>query len=245
MRLIVGCPVADRAWSLPTWYRHLAAQTRRPDGFVFVHSGTRYDDTWDAVWREAATNDFPKPVLHHDERTPHQRHDNGRFGTLVVLRNEMIRIARDRLHADLLLSLDTDVMLEDPRTIERLVEMLDECDLASPLTYLHPGASKPDADLSQPCWAYNAGWWRQDGRLDDPQRPWERPHPDKIPWGKTLQIDVPMAVWLAGRRAMACHYAFHESGEDLGFAQDLDRHELTCLWDTSLLCRHVWQETDL
>lgn len=237
-RLIVGCPVASRAWSLPTWFACLAAQTRRPDGFVFIHSGAPHDETWMVLQREAARHQFSPVVLHHNEAPPHPRHDNERFRTLVGLRNEMLRVARDGLGADLLLSLDTDVMFEDPHTIERLVEMLDECDVASPVTFLHPLASRPDADLSQPCWAYNAGWWGDGDTL-------ARPIPEQLPWGDTLRIDIPMAVWLGNRQAMDCRYAHHPSGEDLGFAQDLREHGLTCLWDTSLRARHVWCEQDL
>lgn len=244
-RLIVGCPVANRAWSLPYWFECLAAQTRRPDGFAFVHSGHVGDDTWIALQREAARHGFRNVGIHHDVSPPHPRHDNERYRTLALLRNRMITLAAGALQADLLLSLDTDIMLENPATIETLVGLVEQgYDIATPVTFLHPAASDPDTD-AEIFWAYNAGWWAPGGRLDDPRRAWLRPAPDSIEWGAQIEIQVPMAVWLGNAAAMRCRYRWHEGGEDLGYAQDVDEHGLRVIWDTSLKCQHVWCETDM
>lgn len=236
MRLIVGTPVADRAWSLPAWFDCLAAQTRQPDGFAFVHSGAIGDSTWRALLD--GTADRPA-VIHHDPAPPHPRHDNARFGTLARLRNDMLNIARDDLHAHLLLSLDTDVMLEDPDTIKRLeaLVMRDGYHIASPVTWLHPSG--------EGSWAYNAGWWTLAGTPGDPRRPWSRPPMDTIEWGGLVQIHIPMAAMLMNERAMACRYRWHESGEDLGFAQDLSERELRVAWHTGVRAFHAWDEAHL
>lgn len=245
MRLIVGCPVATRAWALPTWFQCLDWQTIRPDGFVFVHSGRRGDDTWTTIRRECASRGFSLRLI-HDPAPPHPRHDNERFRTLADVRNRMLDLV-EADGADLFLSLDSDVMLEDPRIIEHLIELVAAhgFDIASPLVFLHPLASTLPDDESARCWAYNAGWWAPGGTLDDPRRPWRRPPPEGIPWGEAVQTHIPMAAWLGTRRAIACRYRWHESGEDLGFAQDLDRQHLRVVWDTSLRARHIWSETDL
>lgn len=240
MRLIVGCPVAHRAWALPLWFRCLAAQTRRPDGFAFIHSGHRGDDTWRAIQFEAARHGFPEVAIVHDPRPAHPRHDNARFLTLSDLRNQMFELAREELQADLLLSLDTDVMLEDPTTIEHLEQVITtgQAELAAPVTWLHPGG--------EGTWAFNAGWWAPGGATTDPRRAWKRLAPDQVAWGEVIPIDVPMAVFLANRRVLEhCRYEWHESGEDLGFAQSIAREQIRCLWDTDLKCRHIWKEQDL
>lgn len=245
MRLIVGCPIAHRAWALPRWFECLSGQTRRPDGFAFVHSGEAHDETWRMV-RSAALR-FGPVVIQHDPRPAHPRHDNQRFATLGVLRNRLLGLARENLNADLFLSLDSDVMLENPRTIEHLEHLVTEqrFDIASPATFMHPSASNADIENPPYCWAYNAGWWAPGGALGDPQRPWHRPPPDVIAWGEAIQIQVPMAVWLGNRRALECRYRRHESGEDLGFAQDIDARGLRVIWDTSLRARHIWCEQDM
>lgn len=243
MPLIVGLPIANRAWALPHWFECLAAQTRRPDGFVFVHSGHSEDDTWRMVQAQAAHHRFRNVLLLSDWRPPHPRHDTARFHTLASLRNRALAEAETRLAADLYLSLDSDIMLEDPRTIEHLAELVCDqgFDIASPATFFHPAASDPqvDADLF---WAYNAAWWAPGGRLDDPQRAWLRPEPDHIDWGQAIEIQIPMGVWLGNAKVFSCQYRWHESGEDLGFAQDIDEHGLRVIWDTSLRAKHVWCE---
>lgn len=234
MRLIVGCPVAHRAWALPTWFACLAAQTRRPDALVFIHSGEVHDATWMTIQREAVRHHLPS-AIRHDPAPAHPRHDNARFTTLGRLRNDMLAMAHDH-DAELLFSLDTDVMLENPRTIEHLEGMIlsGDCDIAAPVTWMHP--------LGEGSYAYNAGWWVSEGRNGDPQRAWVRPPATDIHWDETYRIDIPMAAWLANERAIACRYEPHESGEDLGFAQDLERHHIECLWNTSLKARHIWSE---
>lgn len=241
MRLIAGCPIADRAWAVPHWFDCLAAQSRRPDGFVFVVSGG--SKTPLAIAAEAERHGFSWLVA-FDSRQPHERHDNTRFRTLADIRNRLLWLAWNR-GADLFLSLDSDIMLEEPGTIERLEALVnDGADIAAPLTHFHPLADEPEY-AAQPCWAYNAGWWRADGTPGDPERPWVRPEVDQIPWGDTMPIDIPMGVWLGNRRALDCRYEWHLGGEDLGFAQDIERRGLSCVWDTSLRARHVWSEQHL
>jgi hypothetical protein len=239
VRLIVGCPVAHRAWSLPHWFACLAAQTRRPDAFAFIHSGNVGDETWAAIWSEAHRHDFHEITIRHDDRWPHPRHDNQRFHTLADLRNQMLALVHDELEADLLLSLDTDVMLENPGTIDHLerIVMADQADIAAPVTWFHP--------MGEDSWAFNAGWWHPGGRNSDPRRPWKRMDPDKVPWGDVIPIDIPMGVWVGNRHAMGCRYEWHESGEDLGFGQSIEREHIRCLWDTDLRCFHAWDEQHL
>ena len=136
MRLIVGAPVANRAWSLPRYFECLAAQTRRPDGFAFIHSGRPGDATWRTIVTETSRHGFDALDLWHNPAPPHQRHDDKRFATLATLRNELLEVVRDSIQADLFLSLDTDILLEDPRTIEQLEALIlaERCDVAQPVT---------------------------------------------------------------------------------------------------------------
>jgi hypothetical protein len=247
MRLIVGAPVANRAWSLPRWFECLAGQTRRPDGFVFIHSGIVHDATWIACQTEAARHDFSPVALQHDPTPPHARHDNERFRTLANVRNALLRVARDELDAELFLSLDTDIMLEDPETIERLEALVHAkgpfgYDVASPLVFLHPQAPRTWSPAELPCWAYNFGWLADHGPA---QQTLVRPPVAEIPWGNRIAHQVPMAAWLGNRKAMECRYDWHLSGEDVGFGLALREAAVACTVDTSLYARNIWCDTDL
>lgn len=238
-RLIAAAPVADRAWALPRWFHCLARQTRRPDGVLLIHSGEIRDDTWEAAVSAACAHGFELNIQTND-LTAHARHDNERFRTLAALRNELLERVGD-LGAELLLSIDTDVMLTNAHTIERLEHHIDEgADIASPATFLHPAASDPAVEGDHTFWAYNAGWWKDGGTPHDPTRDWVRHETQAIHWGSAHRIDIPMAVWLGNEKALDCRYEWHRSGEDLGFAQDLDERDLLCVWDTGLRAEHIW-----
>jgi hypothetical protein len=236
MNVIVGAPVANRAWALPDYYRLLAAQDRPPDGVLLVHSGHIGDDTWAAARRCAREYGLRTHML-YDHAHPHPRHDPARFGTLAMLRNKLLAAARILAGADIFVSLDTDVMLDNPATISRLLELLDDgWDTASPVTWLHPHG--------EGSWAWNAGWWTD--RSTGPGRGWNRRTTDDIPWGQVIRIDIPMAAIAMNARVFEhCRYRWHESGEDLGFAQDLQRRHARCAWDTGLKARHVWDQAHL
>lgn len=245
-RLIVGAPVAHRAWALPRWFECLASQTIRPDGIVLLHSGQPQDETWTVAREQADRHGFDL-LIEHDERWPHERTDNPqRYETLAGLRNDLLGLVRDRMRADRFLSLDTDIMLHDPGTIERLGQMLDDgCDLASCATFLHPAASDPNVD-NEIFWAYNAGWTNTERPNAWAARDgWLRPLPEELDWTATYRIDIPMGIWLGTRAVLDCRYKWHISGEDLGFAQDLQEHGLRCHWDASLRAKHYWQESHL
>lgn len=241
MRLIAGCPVANRAWSLDHWFKCLAGQTRRPDWLVFVHGGEPGDPTERALWDLGRAYDFGLAVV-HDEQPPRPRHDNERFRTLTKSRNELLDHVQ-MLDADMFLSLDSDIMLEQPDIIERLEQLVveDGHDLASPVTFLHPAAPTAWSPAEAACWAYNAGWWVPGGELDGCRRPWARPPVEDIPWGAKVTIDIPMAVWLGNRRALQCRYQWHDQGEDVGFAQELERAGLSSVWDTGMYAWHCWE----
>lgn len=244
--IVCGCPIVNRAWAIPTWMRYLSVQTVRPDQLVFVVS--RSDDSTEEVLREhAALYQFPIHVV-ADDQIPHDRSDNKRFHTLAGLRNELLATVRNTWPDARFLSLDSDIMLRDPATIERLASMLeDDADVASCATFFHPGASMPEAQWDQDtCWAYNAGWWDPDSVPGSSTRDWERPWPKDIRWGDTVPIDIPMGVWLAKPEVLAfCQYRWHLSGEDLGFAQDLDQNRFRVTWDTAIRAQHIWQESHL
>jgi hypothetical protein len=246
MRLVVGAPVAGRAWSLPTWFACLAGQTRRPDAVAFIHSGRVGDPTWEACIREAARHEFSPVMLHHDPAPPHRRHDNERYRTLARLRNRLLDSARDELGADLFLSLDTDIMLENPETVERLEHLVVHggYDVAGPVTFLHPEAPRSWSPAELPCWAYNFGWLQPPDGLCD-RTTWRRPPVTDIPWGSKVTHSIPMAAWLATRRVLDCRYRWHESGEDIGFAISLQEADARCVTDTGLYAPHIWADVDL
>lgn len=248
MNVVVTAPVAERAWALPDWYRHLAAQTTPPTEIVLLHSGRKEDDTWETIERCALEYGITTHRM-HDTSIPHQRHDNTRFVTLARLRNQLLATARLVTDSPFVFSLDTDVMLEDPTTIEKLRGAAEIYGCASPLTYLHP-------DME---WTVNAGMLLEAQQIEnaDPgvisveefeRWPWTRAEPTHAALaGVAVQpIDIPMAAIMMRRDVYTTtRYARHESGEDIAFAISMKRKGHRAVWLPSIEARHVWDETRL
>lgn len=247
MTLVVAAPVANRAWALDDWFANLARQTRTPDAVYLLHGGVVGDDTWQTA-RSAAKNVGLQLHLMHDHKGRiHPRHDPERFHTLVDLRNMLKAWVRLTANPTYYMSLDTDIMLEDPATIAKLIALLnsdyaDPPAMVAPVTWLHPAGKGS--------WALNAGFWSPDGTPGDPHRRWvrvEQTHFDEcVKLNLPLRVDMPWAVWLARMDAIAqAQYRWHESCEDLGFAHDLERLGVRVWWDPRIETRHVWQASDL
>jgi hypothetical protein len=241
--LAVGCPLGnDREKTLGHWLAALEAQTVQPDYARFVVSRGFSPDTGallrahfqDCRIRVAGGTLFGAPFYSRTERNGDQK-DPCRAGHFTRLRN-CLRSQFLQTDADVFLSLDSDVLLEDPRTIERLLKTLDAgWDITAPRLSLHPSLDT----------VYNAGFWLADAAPDDPQafrRIWQRADENVVRAYKSpVRIDVPMACYAIRRHAMGmCAYKAHESGEDLGFADSLARYKMRVAWLTDLPARHVW-----
>lgn len=231
-RIVLGAPVADRAWALPRWLDQIEQQTVQPDALVFVHTDT--GDGTREILRAAQDRwpveivDAPGPVVHRRDRN---RDRVGAYSMLADLRNRLLDHALG-LNADVIVSLDTDIFLTESTAIEQLVDRLDKAPLSTPLVYLH--------EQGVTAGTYNAGYWVDAG--SGPERRWRRPSVAEFlnAAGRPRQVDVPMAC-VAMRRdvALTCRYRYHEAGEDLGFGLDLDRNGLWADWLTGLHCPHV------
>ena len=238
-------------WIGPAWFRCLGEQSLQPSAYCFVVSrdGPAASDIGPYVPSGATLDLMRLSQPFHDRNARNgDPKDRCRAQHFSDLRNaaRMLALATD---CDLFLSLDTDVLLEDPQAIEKMVNTLlgprrgnplapYAWDLVSPLTYLHP-----QGDASG---CYNAGLWRA-GAPGDPQRIWERVGVNEAVCRKPpVRIQIPMAVYLMRRQVLAmCKYKSHEAGEDMGFADALDQHEFRCGWMTDLKVRHVWGESYL
>jgi hypothetical protein len=109
-------------------------------------------------------------------------------------------------------------------------------ELATPTVYLHPGGEASEC--------FNVAWWAA-GDPGSPDRAWRRATAEDAARGAQF-VDIPMAAVMMRREVLdCCRYRFHAQGEDLGFAQDLDRLGFKCEWNPSITTRHVMSEEAL
>lgn len=247
---IVIAPVGnDRADAIPHYARAMGRQTLKPEGYAFLVSPDSEDvitairrTTWGI--KSARVKIFmteepfsPREVRGQDPDDPN------RAAHFTRLRNRLrIHALAHFTQAPWFLSCDTDVMLDDVYTIEALRRRIyvpeldgperydDEFDAACPTTYLAPSAK-----------VFNTGWFVA-GDPGSPTRVFRRADEnDYLSRKAPVQVHVPLAVFAVNRKALRlCSYSPHELGEDLGFADAMDRHGMTVAWEKDITARHEW-----
>lgn len=237
VKIAIGTPVAERAWALPEWWRHLEHQTLRPDYYCFVLSPSEDATEHMLAWPDMGTSlarKTKRPFIARDARADDPK-DPWRARHFAGLRNE-VRGMLLGTDADVFITLDTDVMLTDPATVERMVALLgDGWDVVAARTCLHPFG-----DASQ---CYNAGRWvgGEPGSFD---RIWHRLDGNDVAvprHGGVVPIHIPMACYAMRRQVLAaCKWKAHAAGEDLGFADALDKHHFKVGWMQNVRAEHVW-----
>jgi len=233
MKVAVGAPVAERGWILREWRRGLLRQTLQPSSYCFVYSHSE-DDTLsilgDGEWEApVSTLITPAPFYSRNDRHSDQS-DPQRAGHFSLLRNSLLSLFL-LTDADLFVSLDTDILLEDSTVLEQLAQTIrDGWDVASPLCYLHAAGAISEC--------YNAGHL---GGGEGFTQGWWRVERHELRDYSLLGIGVPMAAMMMRRDvARQCRYRAHDCGEDVGFAQSLAEHRFKVAWRTDLEVRHVW-----
>lgn len=135
--IVVGCPVYERGWILPTWFDHLEKQGEVKFAFVYTPSK---DDTLDVIMDRAEDPHIIEYTdgVHSEERNWQAK---GRIETMAVMRNLLLEYVRE-VGADYYLSLDSDILLP-PGAIKDLVNDLKHTsyDAVSPVAWL---ASLPE-----------------------------------------------------------------------------------------------------
>jgi hypothetical protein len=239
MKVAFGAPIGvDRLWALPDWLAYINDQTLKPSVLCAVispgdtASRARLQHPFPTELCTTRLPFYPRTARNDDAADPH------RAKHFSLLRNQL-RGAFLKTDADVFVSVDTDIMLQDSTVIEQLVATLAEgWDVACALTYLH------SAGEASHC--YNAGFWRagDPGAFD---RIWERATEDQVRSHKPpIRIDIPMACFAIRRHAFAMtKYRPHAQGEDCGFADALSQHGFRVAWRTDVEARHVWNENEL
>ncbi len=177
-------------------------------------------------------------VFHFDgiinETVPHGEHTENcriwseiKYLSMSKMRNNILDLAtamQDKF--DYLFSLDSDILLKDPETINKLLaysELYPDT-VISPLSYMSPYNKEHPSIMS---------WLVQPGmRAGRPL--------DNYPIGEPFIADIVMAAVLMPKSVFTkVRYRGHRQGEDLGFAYDLWRNGFRSLAASDIECPHV------
>lgn len=222
MKLVVGCPIYNRAWIFGRWLEHLNEWTQHGVSlhFVFVTNGTPdHDDSLGLAFD-----------LGRVDLIPGQAGDRGwekkeRVELLAGARNALKRLARHelgRIGGDYFLSLDSDILVSPWEESRVLFDDLQGKDAVSPLAYL--GERESNA-FSFPV----------------PGRPARR----LKPLDALQHADVLCAAILMSRKLVLdprVEYGYHPLGEDFFWSAQARANRYDLALDSRVKWKHVMQK---
>ncbi len=213
MKLIIGCPIYDRDWIFPYWISCIQSQSvsLKDIGFVFVASKDdsqtiAHLEKWRSYHPEVKVFDilYPEDVNHFSHQEGTRQWTISKYENMVNLRNILIKKVRE-YDPEFFFSLDSDILIKNPATIELLIAHIKEgADAVSPLMYMTPvGTSYPSV----------MKWVNEPGG---------KAHRDsEFPIGTYFKSDVIMAAKMMSRKVYhSIDYRMHQQGEDLGWSAD-------------------------
>lgn len=241
-KVLIGLPVFKREWILPFWLKAIERQNfpLSDIGFVFGLSPN------DPETHEVLQNwhaDHPEVIcflMNEEPRITHREHNEGerywnqiKYEAMVILRNHLLEnaiILQDKF--DYYFSLDSDILLKDPETLNRLIAYSEQTPNAviSPLSFMSPPCKEDPTGRMHPS---IMSWERED-------RVGFRAIRTSYPLGQPFFADIVMAAVLMPKNIFTrVRYRLHRQGEDLGFATNLHHAGFKSLAATDIEVSHV------
>lgn len=235
MKLIIGCPIYKRSWIFPLWVSAIERQSipLSKIGFIFETSPDD-EQTVDLLhrWRKMHP-EIPLYEINQREDLPHFEHiENGRqwsiskYENMVSLRNSLLKRVRE-IQPDYYFSLDSDIVLKNPSTIELLIAHIDDgADAVNPLMFMTPvGIDYPSVMT-----------WMD-------KSPYRAHRTKDYPLGSYFKSDVIMAAKMMSKKAYnLVDYEVHVQGEDLGWSANADRNGLNLYCASYIYAPHIMHE---
>jgi hypothetical protein len=235
MKVLIGCPIYKRSWIFPLWASAIERQSVPLSDIGFIFEAAPDDEQTIAFIKRFA--DMNPQIAHCEitirEDIPHFEHSaNSRqwtmskYHNMVNLRNSLLKKARE-ISPDYYFSLDSDIIIKHPSTIELLAAHIDDgADAVSPLMFMTPFDTKFPSVMS----------WKDDGS-DKAYRQ------ESYPIGSYFKADVIMAAKMMSKKTYEnVNYEFHSQGEDLGWCLDAKRKGLDLYSASYIYAPHLMHE---
>ncbi len=224
-----------RSWILPHWIRCIINQSVSIEdiGFVFEVSP---DDTETInslqAWKKF-DNRIPYFNIKIREDIPHFQHENNgrqwtisKYENMVSLRNSLLNTVRE-VNPDYYLSLDSDILLTNPNTIELLMAHIKSgADAVNPLMFMTPFGTMYPSVMT----------WRSDA----PRKAFRL---EKYPLGTYFKSDVIMAAKMMSKKVYSnIDYSVHEQGEDVGWSWSCKQADYNLFCASYIYAPHIMSE---
>jgi len=216
MKLVIGCPIYKRSWIFPFWAACMERQSISLSNIGFVFETSPNDiETKDIILKWKSLHpEIPLFEINDRSDIPHFEHEKGsrqwtmsKYHNMINLRNSLLKRVRE-IQPDYYFSLDSDILIKNPNTLELLMKHVDEgADAVNTLMFMTPFDTKFPSVMT----------WNNDEN--------NRAHrADSYPLGSFFEADIIMAAKMMSKDTYkSVNYEFHIQGEDLGWCQAAKR----------------------
>lgn len=217
--IVVGCPVRDRAWCLPSWFEHIETACKAADEkphYLFVGDPSQDKSSFKAIEQNANLFKRDFDILGLDEiYEPYKRVWNlDRFSHMVRLRNTLLHRVRE-LEPEHFWSVDSDILVAD-NTLTSALDARTAFDAVGSRCYMTPkGTFCPSYAMLN-----GGGLVRPDSK-------------------GCHKVDVIMAVKLMSPEAYNVDYETHRQGEDIGWSIAARKTGVKLGWDGRTVSKHL------
>ncbi len=217
MKLLIGCPVSNRAWILPKYLDHLIHSSDKAGvepAFVFL--GNENDPSRDVIDVEHTWISYDEP-LREDQRD--WSRINGRFDHMVLIRNALLDSVVN-IDPDFFLSFDSDILAHEDQ-VSVLLEKTDRFDLIGGKTFMTERGKHHNS----------YAMFTKDMRL--------RRGDSK----GVHKVDVVMAIKLMNKDVYTnVRYVYNKNGEDPGFCIEAAAKRYTIGYTGEVASKHVMRQ---
>jgi hypothetical protein len=223
LNLAIGCPVYNRAWSLPRWFQCIFDQKISTKNTDLVFAYTEGEDNTKEILEKYGERFRSLNIIECNDIPAFGNRDAARFYPLVVLRNRILMKLRE-LQPDYYFSYDSDILLPEG-TLKELVK--DNKDIVAPWVALDLQGMIPNCATALP----GGGFKRY--------KPYEQFYPQK----GLYEVSTVFAVFLMKNPVFnTCTYKWHTGGEDFGFAQEVIKAGFTSWMHGDIVGTHLYKK---
>lgn len=210
--LIIGCPIFRRDWILPAWFYFIQRQSIPLDQIGFVFELGMDDEAtlntlaaWKSQHPEVKIFDMEirNDLAHFSHQEGTRQWSYSKYQNMVSMRNSILEKVR-KIKPDAYFSLDSDVLLINPNTIELLLAHINnDADAVNTLMFMTPVGTEFPSVMS---------WVPEDKDMKAHRN-------DQYPLGTYFKSDIIMAAKMMSKEVYEnVDYVFHMQGEDLGWS---------------------------
>lgn len=226
MKIAITCPVYERAWVLPRWYKCVLAQGIKPKNIDLIFGLTDGEDETRTIIQDFQSYFGSTRIIECNDLPSFRGRDQGRFEILAHIRNRILESIESEQY-DLWFSYDSDILIPDGclKTLIKDIKSKD-VDIVAPYVELMPRVP-------------NCATRRQNS-----DQFWRRtPYGMFYPQGSFYEVQngTVFAIFLAKPKVFAFRYGWHEGGEDFYWGNQMLDNGIRSWMDSRVICEHIFR----